>query len=356
MCAPSNEASQQSRRIDKFISDDLKRTRSELRVLLLGTGESGKTTVIKQMRINYGDGFDLESRIKLRSNIYRNVYNAVQYLINGMDTLGLRYTDFSLTDKVIDNLLAVDLNALPTQISAEHQQIIKKFLADSNVKLCIAQHEKIHLTKSAIDFIDKVDEIFSPDYVPSVQDILLERTPSTGIKEYMFGLKHGSSKYSFRMMDVGGQKNERRKWIHAFERVNAVIFLTAISEYDQELEEEAGSNRLSGSVNLFQQVANLEWFPARDTSLILFLNKIDLFDQKIKTISFSKHFPSYKGKDSNAESVKSFIQQMFFSQAPKRNVVSHYTCAIDTKQIRKIFEAVKANLIERHLNIITGAL
>lgn len=39
--------------------------------------------------------------------------------------------------------------------------------------------------------------------------------------------------YLYRMIDVGGQRSERRKWIHAFEGVKAVIFLTAINEYDQ---------------------------------------------------------------------------------------------------------------------------
>ena len=356
MCAPSDDASQQSKRIDKFITDDMKRTKTELRVLLLGTGESGKTTVIKQMRINYGEGFDADSRSKLRPNIYRNVYNAIQYLINGMDTLGLKYTETSITDRDIDNLLEVDLNNIPPQFPIEHQRLIKSMLADSSVKTCIEQYERIHLTKSAIDFLYKVDEIFHPDYIPSVQDILLERTPSTGIKEYMFSLKHGGNKYSFRMMDVGGQKNERRKWIHAFESVNAVIFLTAISEYDQQMEEDPEVNRLSGSIDLFQKVANLEWFPARDTSLILFLNKMDIFEEKSKSISFSKYFPEYTGKDLNSDAVRSRIQTMFFDQAPKRNIRSHYTCAIDTKQIKKIFEAVKETLIERHLGTIIGTV
>ena len=353
MCAPTDEASQQSKRIDKFITNDMKRTKTELRVLLLGTGESGKTTVIKQMRINYGEGFDADSRSKLRPNIYRNVYNAIQYLINGMDTLGLKY-ESSISEIEIDKLLEVDLHEIPANFPTEHQQLIKKLLADSSVKTCIEQYEKIHLTKSAIDFLQKVDEIFNPEYVPSIQDILLERTPSTGIKEYMFSLKHGGNKYSFRMMDVGGQKNERRKWIHAFERVNAVIFLTAISEYDQQMEEDPEVNRLAGSIDLFQKVANLEWFPAADTSLILFLNKMDIFEKKCKTVSFSKYFPDYRGKDLNPDAVKSRIQSMFFEQAPKRNVKPHYTCAIDTKQIKKIFEAVKENLIERHLGTIIG--
>ena len=37
----------------------------------------------------------------------------------------------------------------------------------------------------------------------------------------------------FVLVDVGGQRSERRKWIHTFEHVTAVVFLVAVSEYDQ---------------------------------------------------------------------------------------------------------------------------
>ena len=37
----------------------------------------------------------------------------------------------------------------------------------------------------------------------------------------------------YRMVDVGGQRSERRKWIHCFENVTSIIFLVALSEYDQ---------------------------------------------------------------------------------------------------------------------------
>lgn len=39
------------------------------------------------------------------------------------------------------------------------------------------------------------------------------------------------------MVDVGGQRCERRKWIHCFENVTSIIFLVALSEYDQVLAE-----------------------------------------------------------------------------------------------------------------------
>lgn len=41
----------------------------------------------------------------------------------------------------------------------------------------------------------------------------------------------------FRMVDVGGQRSERRKWIHCFENVTSIMFLVALSEYDQVLVE-----------------------------------------------------------------------------------------------------------------------
>lgn len=50
------------------------------------------------------------------------------------------------------------------------------------------------------------------------------------------------------MFDVGGQRSERKKWIHCFENVTSIIFCVALSEYDQVLLEE--SNQVGGSRNI----------------------------------------------------------------------------------------------------------
>ena len=60
-------------------------------------------------------------------------------------------------------------------------------------------------------------------------DVLRSRVRTTGIVQQDFQIK--AKKYT--MFDVGGQRNERRKWIHCCDNVTAVIFVTAVSEYDQ---------------------------------------------------------------------------------------------------------------------------
>ena len=91
------------------------------------------------------------------------------------------------------------------------------------------------------------------------------------------------------MFDVGGQRNERKKWIHCFDGVNAIIFVAAISEYDQALFEDRETNRMTEALNLFAEIANSRWFT--DTAIILFLNKKDLFEEKIKKVDPVTWFP-----------------------------------------------------------------
>ncbi|VDQ00148.1 unnamed protein product [Trichobilharzia regenti] len=81
--------------------------------------------------------------------------------------------------------------------------------------------------------MDNFDRIADPEYLPSLQDILRVRVPTTGIVEYPFNLESTV----FRIVDVGGQRSERRKWIHSFENVTSIIFLVALNEYDQVLVE-----------------------------------------------------------------------------------------------------------------------
>jgi guanine nucleotide-binding protein subunit alpha len=96
------------------------------------------------------------------------------------------------------------------------------------------------------------------------------------------------------MFDLGGQRSERKKWIHCFDKVTSILFIVAMSGYDQCLIEDRDSNQMQEALMLFNNVCNSPWFTK--TSIILFLNKIDIFQEKIKTSPIADYFPDYTGK------------------------------------------------------------
>ena len=131
--------------------------------------------------------------------------------------------------------------------------------------------------------------ITHPDYLPDDQDILRSRARTTGITEITFTVQD----VQFRMVDVGGQRSERKKWIHCFQEVTGLIFCVAMSEYDLKLYEDETVNRMHESIMLFDEICNCQWF--NETAVILFLNKADLFKEKIKSVDLSVCFPDYEG-------------------------------------------------------------
>ena len=161
------------------------------------------------------------------------------------------------------------------------------------------------------------------------------------------------------MFDVGGQRSERKKWIHCFENVTTILFLVAISEYDQLLFEDETVNRMQEALTLFDSICNSRWFVK--TSIILFLNKIDRFKEKLPVSPMKNYFPDYEGKlnqigTNGREHQKSniaeggpdyaaacdYILNRFVSlnQHETKQIYTHFTCATDTTQIRFVMAAV----------------
>src|SRR5271170_1305917 len=122
------------------------------------------------------------------------------------------------------------------------------------------------------------------------------------------------------MFDVGGQRSERKKWIHCFEAVTCIIFCVALSEYDQVLLEVNTINRMEESLTLFGSIVNSAWF-AR-TSIVLFLNKIDIFRKKLLSVPLEKYYPDYEGGPDPGKAAKYILYR--FSQMKQRQEMLVY--------------------------------
>ncbi|XP_048450319.1 guanine nucleotide-binding protein subunit alpha-12-like, partial [Rhincodon typus] len=186
------------------------------------------------------------------------------------------------------------------------------------------------------------------NYLPTKQDILLSRRATKGIVEYDFLIKG----IPFRMMDVGGQRSQRQKWFLCFEGITSILFMVSSSEFDQVLMEDRRTNRLVESMNIFETIVNNKLF-AR-VSIILFLNKTDLLEAKVKTVNIEKHFPDFEGRPHHLEDVQKYLLSCFNRKRRDRSrpLFHHFTTAIDTENIRFVFHAVKDTVLQENLNDI----
>uniref|UniRef100_A0A0N4ZU90 Guanine nucleotide-binding protein subunit alpha n=1 Tax=Parastrongyloides trichosuri TaxID=131310 RepID=A0A0N4ZU90_PARTI len=345
-CCLSEEAREQKRinqEIEKQLQRDKRNARRELKLLLLGTGESGKSTFIKQMRIIHGQGYSEEDKRQHIRLVFQNVFMAMQSMIRAMDTLGIPYGNEDSEDKA-NVVRAIDYENV-TSFEEPYVSYIKDLWEDSGIQEAYDRRREYQLTDSTKYYLSDVRRLAVPDYLPTEQDILRVRVPTTGIIEYPFDLEQ----IIFRMVDVGGQRSERRKWIHCFENVTSIMFLVALSEYDQVLVESDNENRMEESKALFRTIITYPWFT--NSSVILFLNKKDLLEEKIMYSHLADYFPEYDGPPKDPIAAREFILKMFVDLNPDADkiIYSHFTCATDTENIRFVFAAVKDTILQHNL-------
>jgi len=96
-CLPEETKNQRfaSRAIDRQLQKEKYHFRRTIKILLLGSGESGKSTFLKQMRIIHGGDFIDEELIQYRLVIYSNIVNGMKVLIDARDKLGISWGDES---------------------------------------------------------------------------------------------------------------------------------------------------------------------------------------------------------------------------------------------------------------------
>jgi len=241
-------------------------------------------------------------------------------------------------------ILAID-PLTTTALSPSIVDAWKTLLQDPGIQKTLDLRTRYQLLDSADYFFGKIDEVTSPGYSPTDDDIMRTRIKTTGVIETDFvflGTK-------FRMVDVGGQRSERKKWIHCFDSVTAVIFVSAISEFDQKCAEDNETNRLDESLDLFNQICNSKFL--RNTAMILFLNKSDLLRKKLeKGVSLKSYNPEYSG-DNSFVNVVDTIMQLFLEQnlTPSRKIYTHVTCATSQDNVTHVFHAVKDIVVSQNM-------
>lgn len=339
------EATSRSKEIEKSLKQDGDKAQKQVKLLLLGAGESGKSTIVKQMKIIHDHGFSEEDHKRFKPVIYSNTIMSLIAMLRAMEKLRIDFQDErrSSDAKMVYHIANRGEDTI--RFSSELTEAMKRLWADKGVKDCFRRSREYQLNDSTKYYLDALDRLAEPNYRPTQQDILRTRVKTTGIVEIQFVFR----KLHFRLLDVGGQRTERRKWIHCFQDVTAIIFCAALSCYDLRLAEDDTTNRMVESLKLFDSIVNNEWF--LHTSVILFLNKKDLFEEKIPFSPITICFPDYTGPTDNYEKTSAHIRQKYLerNRHELKEIYVHFTCATDTENIDFVFKAVTNMIIAANL-------
>jgi len=322
------------------------------KLLLLGTGESGKTTFVKQMKILYGGGFTDEEKAGYRVDIINNAVDGMAELVTGMATLGIQYKGGAAIESLGRDLLGYKHREGSHVLGPGIGTTIKRLWGDAGVKECFARRHQLQIPDCVGFFLDNIDRIVAEKYEPTNEDILLARKQTTGVVEHSFTFEEGTKdEMTLVFVDVAGQRNKRKKWIDHFDNVTAVIFLVAVSEYNQVLWEDADTNRLIESKNVFKEMLSNDYFT--ETKFILFLNKKDLFESKIKEGHHLKtNFPEFTGPDGDVGAAMKFMKETFLTGSAKERerITPFDTVAIDPNNIKLVFLEVKDKIFKEKLD------
>lgn len=441
-----NDPLYRARQADRAITEALNqnsRDKKATKILLLGAGESGKSTVLKQLKILHKDGFSTEERTRYTNVIWSDAINSIcvliiearkrkisldcqsldlplkgysdvlfayrNFILSDIDTKAAggeqflndyhskygtanqykrdmmstgkvegfdEYWDYDESDSLFDD--SFDDNNEKLQISENQtsnnqklnanitgfvgknknmirakqiskyevaEAILEIWTKDKGVKESWLRRNEFQIESNADYYFENIMKFAEDHYLSTNEDILKARIRTTGIQESRFRIK-GSDVV---VLDAGGQRSERRKWLKSFKDVTTVIFVLAISEYDQELFEDRRVNRVHESLMLLQTLVNYKDF--KNTPFMIFLNKTDLFREKVKRSPMKKYLPTYDGKPFDYQDGINYFRKLIFSLKRNGNqsIYLYETTATDTTLMKKMIATMADIFLQDNL-------
>ncbi|XP_047250171.1 guanine nucleotide-binding protein alpha-1 subunit isoform X4 [Capsicum annuum] len=363
-----DEENAQTAEIERRIEQETKADKHIQKLLLLGAGDSGKSTIFKQIKLLFQTGFDEEELKNYIPVIHANVYQTIKILHDGSKELAQNELEASKYLLSVENKeIGEKLSEIGGRLDYPHLtndlvQDIEALWKDPAIQETLLRGNELQVPDCAHYFMENLLRFSDLHYLPTKEDVLFARIRTTGVVEIQFSPvgENKKSEEAYRLFDVGGQRNERRKWIHLFEGVTAVIFCAAISEYDQTLFEEERKNRMMETKELFEWVLKQPCF--EKTSFMLFLNKFDIFEQKVLKVPLNacEWFKDYQPVSTGKQEIehayefvkKKFEESYFQCTAPDcvdRVFKIYRTTALDQKLVKKTFKLVDETLRRRNL-------
>jgi len=369
----SNQQQAYNENIESFMMRERKRDQTIRKLLLLGTGSSGKSTIFKQLKQIYQDGLAetvyFESAFQIRNNCVMSILTLLKRSQVLYDLNPVEHADCHVdlkTDGVRQHIQHVldnqDVDGLNDKRGRVLSESITYLWSLPSVRRTFKKRHKFSFIENMDFFFAKINMIFDVNYAPTLEDVLKSRVRTTGLVQELVNIND----VMFSIFDAGGQRTERRKWIQLFEGVTAVLFVAALSHYSCVLFEDENTNSMVESLELFDYICNSKWF--RQTEMILFLNKKDVFEQRLREgISLSVCYGDSWDGDDYVEQEDEKEDEAFFRRCshmavdfitdeyqklnknPRKKIFMHATTATDQANVEKVFWDVQNIIVSTNL-------
>ncbi|KAI8899453.1 guanine nucleotide binding protein, alpha subunit [Globomyces pollinis-pini] len=312
----------------------------EPKLLILGSSDSGKTTFLKQLRILYGQMFTMNELKEFKTQALKNILNTTEQLIvaNGQEEKwNSLLTAIALFDFTSDTCFTEQLRNIIIGFWND-PSIQEIFQRDFNLYPCTINY-----------FFENLNVIASKDYQLNNNDILLLRTVTKSVSDTIFEVQSTNNKpLRIHFYDVSGLKHHRKHWISYFEDVLSIIYIVAISSYDQMMIEDPTINRMMDAIDLFGYIVNHPLLKKPD--VICFFNKSDLFKKKIERIPIKNTFPDFEGQQTTKDGLKYFRSKFINAVSNKSKTMTfHTTQCTDTTAMKTIIVNLQSSIVKGSL-------
>ena len=343
----ASRARKRSRKIDAEMLKEFQESCKGVKVLILGTSNSGKSTVIKQLRILYGKPYTEEELQKFRRLVHSNTLSFIVQLYE----LAIQEGDGILSAKDENDVYCISPAA---EIDESTATLINRLWMDPGIQQAYLDRAKAEIPESAKYFITKANEFASEDYLPSPSDILQIRIPTR--KLVTTDIEIDGTPFTF--YDVSAQENNRKKWLHQFKNVEVILFVASLGDFNVISSQDPMRIKLDLALEMFKEVMETEEF--KEKSTILLLNKFDVLKEKIEQNidPFEIHDPLGKkpwhddqsGKKVSATRARKYFMERFRTCHKRAKApLIHCACALESESVDEIFREMEDAIIKDYM-------
>ncbi|RYO92178.1 hypothetical protein DL764_008167 [Monosporascus ibericus] len=291
-------------------------------VVILGISESGKTTLMKALKLAAQGGYSDEERKSYSLEIWHD--NTVQPVLDALhvkETAGIAYEK----DEILHHESIMKSYDKDPSYALGVSSAIISLWGDSGFR---AAYRECQPTGDLGYFVSHIERIDRTDYIPTAEDILRSYARTISIDKYP--LKYRDIDYTF--FDVGGSRPVRKKWIHAFDDVSTLVFTADATAYARSLHEDLNTNGMVEQLMLFETLVNSHWFAK--ANIILVFTKMDLLDSCLYQPLVADHFIDFPaGHNGDVDYYMDHVEKRFLDLARQPDT-------------RKRISIVHANLLD----------